>query len=156
MKLVSALLILFLFQEVPYKPVEEFQIGLDYTFKHRVAFDNTTVHLDETRKEFDRRTSTMPLPYLEINVKFLKLGDNEARLRIIDNFGKRIYNNRKIKTNEVINLDMGFTDDAKDRVSAHEYTLYLLSAEKKEVSRIVVFIDKNGDFYVNGERRGRF
>ncbi len=145
------------FQEVPLKPVEEFQIDLDYTFKQRYIADrNTTVHLEETRGEYERRTSTTPLPYLVINIKFLKLGEKEARVRVVDNNDHRIYNNRRVDEGEVISLDLGFTDDVKDRISAYEYTVYLLTAKKHETSRITLVIDEEGNFFVNGEKRGRF
>ncbi len=54
-----------------------------------------------------------------------------------------------------VKLDLGYTDDIKDRVSAYEYVAYFLSDDKKPLSRVVLFFDKDGTYYVNGEKRGR-
>jgi hypothetical protein len=53
-------------------------------------------------------------------------------------------------------LVIGYTDDVKDRVTPHEYILTFLSEDKTPLSRIVIFIDEDGTFAVNGEKRGRF
>jgi bifunctional DNase/RNase len=44
----------------------------------------------------------------------------------------------------------------KDRISAHEFTLFLLNSAKVEVSRIRMVVEEDGTFWVNGEPRGKF
>ena len=77
MKLALTLLVAFaLIQDLPHKPKEEFEIKLDYQFKNRPTQDLSSVHLDETRKEHDRRVSSAPLPFLVLNIKMLKLSQD--------------------------------------------------------------------------------
>ncbi|HEY0653263.1 MAG TPA: hypothetical protein VGD65_09040 [Chryseosolibacter sp.] len=156
MKLALILLIAFsLVQEIPVKPKEEFEIKLDYQFKNRPAQDLNSVHLDETRKEHDRRVSTAPLPFLTLNIKMLKLSDEEVKLRVTNNLTPRVAV-RKVEEGTIVPLQIGFTDDVKDRVTAHHYTLTLLSPKKTETSRIEILIEEDGTFLVNGEKRGKF
>ena len=144
-----------LLQDVPYKTSNEFEIRLDYQFKNREPADRNSIDLNETRAEHERRTSTAILPYLVLHVKMLKLSEQEVKVKITDNFGNTV-GTKKITTGTVIPLDVGFTDDVKDRISAHQYNMTLISPDKKFTSRIVVHIEEDGTFLVNGERRGKF
>jgi hypothetical protein len=146
----------FAFQEIPFKPKDEFEITLDYKFKQR-SFDTNTkaVYLDETNREHERRTSTAMLPFLILKVKMIKLPLSESRVRISNNLNSKLVN-RKIEEGTMIPIEVGFTDDAKDRVSAHEYVLTYLTPDKTETNRLVIFIEEDGTFFVNGEKRGKF
>jgi hypothetical protein len=150
-----ALIALFLFQDLPYKSKEEFEIKLDYKFKQRPNTElSSTVNLNETRAEYDKRTSSDLLPYLILNLNLLKL-NNETRIRITNNFDQKSVS-KKVSEGTILPIDLGFTADVKDRTSAHQYTITFLSPEKSETSRIVIHIDEDGSFLVNGEKRGRF
>jgi hypothetical protein len=63
---------------------------------------------------------------------------------------------RKVSVNDDIELDLGFTDDMKDRVTPHEYVLTFLDEAKAPVDKIMINIAEDGSFFVNGERRGKF
>lgn len=154
MKSLSFILFMFFFQDLPFKPKEEFEIKLDYKFKQRPSPERSVVNLNETRAEHDRRTSNDLLPYLVLQVKMLKLND-ESRIRVTNNLDSKAFN-KKIEEGIVVPLDLGFTADVKDRVTAHEYVITFLSPQKSEVSRILINVDKDGSFFVNGEKRGRF
>jgi hypothetical protein len=150
-----ALIALILFQDLPYKPKEEFEIKLDYKFRQRPNAElSSTVNLNETRAEYDKRTSSDLLPYLILNVGLLKL-NNETRIRITNNFDQKS-TSKKIAEGTVLPIDLGFTADVKDRTTAHQYTITFLSPEKSETSRIIIHVDEDGSFLVNGEKRGRF
>ena len=154
MKLLLFSLFLFV-QGLPFKPNEEFEIKLDLKFKQRSTTDNTrTIDLDETRAEYDSRTSTTPLPYLILAVKFLKL-NNETRIRVTNNLDAKS-SSRKVSEGMIVPIDMGFTPDVKDRVNPHHYTITFLSPEKSETSRIEIFVEEDGTFLVNSEKRGKF
>jgi hypothetical protein len=139
-------------QEIPYKPKEEFEVKLDYQFKQRPREDRTIVHVTETNEQ--RKENTAILPFLVLNVNIITAGE-ATRLHIgsnmVDNLGTK-----KLKDGTAIPIEFGFTDDVKDRVTPHEYTLTFLSSERKAMSKIVLFIAEDGTFLVNGERRGRF
>lgn len=153
MKFAIFLLFVALFQDLPYKPSEEFDIQLDYKFKLRPATAATIVNLGETQADYERKSTSL-LPYLVLNVKLLKL-NNEVRVRITNNQSSRALT-RKISQGDDFPIDMGFTADVKDRVTAHEYVMTFLTSDKKESSRIVIHIEQDGTFLVNGEKRGRF
>ena len=153
MKTFIFLIAIFTFQDIPFKPKDEFEIKLDYQFKQRPPADRTSVHFDETQKERDRRTSTAMLPYLTVKVNLLKLSE-ETRVRITNNIDRASIN-KKVADGTSLSIVFGFTDDAKDRVTAHEYVLTFLSPEKEEINRIIIHIEEDGTFLVNGEKRGK-
>ena len=117
-------------QTLPFKPKEEFEIKLQYEFKQKPVVDNgaNSVHLDETVKERERRTSTSMLPFVAINLRLIKLNPEEVKLRIVDNKTRVVYN-KKVKQDQIVNFVLGFTDDMKDRVTAHEYTAFFWTAD---------------------------
>ncbi|HYG17975.1 MAG TPA: hypothetical protein VD816_03565 [Ohtaekwangia sp.] len=150
MKLIWLVFSLFLFQEkVPYKPNDQFRIDLDFTFKKRPPMVSSTVDFENVRK-YDGS----PLPYLYLNVEVLKLADEEVKIRVENSKGENIMA-RKIEVGAKAQLDLGFTDDIKDRVSSHEYVVYFTSKDRNPVSRIVIFFDQDGTYLVNEEKRGR-
>jgi hypothetical protein len=154
MKLVWLLFSVCLVQEqVPFKPKEQFEIDLDFKFKQRPPRESNVVLLDEASADLGRNGASL-LPYLYLNVKVLKLQGEEIRLRVENGKGENLWN-RKTEEGMIARLDLGFTDDIKDRVSSHEYVLYFLNKEKKRISRIVIFFEKDGTYRVNDERRGK-
>ncbi|HEY0743891.1 MAG TPA: hypothetical protein VGD40_20640 [Chryseosolibacter sp.] len=155
MKTLLLLSLIIVLQELPYKPKEEFEIKLDYQFKSRPASDVNKVHLDETRKEHERRLSTAPLPYLTLNIKMLRLGEDEVKVKITNNLTPRVVT-RKVSAGTIIPLEVGFTDDVKDRVAAHHYVFTMLTSKKAETNKIEIMIEEDGTFLVNGEKRGKF
>lgn len=158
----SALLLAFLLLEPsqetqpPLKAAEDFKLELEYKFKPRPAAENTYIDLTETEREKEKRLSgTTPLPYLIIHLSFPRLPENEVRIRCSDN-DKKNRLSRKVEVGKVYTLDLGFTEDMKDRMTPHEYTFYLMDKEKKDISQIVLNVEPDGTFLVNGVRRGKF
>lgn len=144
-------LLSFLLQEryIPYKPNEQFELKLDYSFKPRPAQDPNTVDLTKKNTSYSG-----PLPFLAIEFKTIKLEEGETRLKIIKNGGDPVLS-KKIQEQQVVKFDMGFTADLKDRVQPNEYTLYFLTADKKEKSKVVISVAQDGTFLVNEEKRGK-
>ncbi len=155
MKLLWIVCFLISQQEVPFKPKEEFSIELDYTFKQRPASATNTLEFKEGRQVTEKNNG--PLPHLAFKLKFLKADADEIRMKAINDKGG-IMVTRKIQLNEVINIQMGFMDDIKDRIapSTHEVFIYTLSAKKTEIKKIHLEILEDGTFLVNGEKRGKF
>jgi hypothetical protein len=143
-----------LLQQIPYKPKEEFEIKLDYQFKQRPLADLNSVQLGGKQGDYHRRTTGV-LPYLVLNIKVLKLSEEKMRVRISKNINDRPIH-KKVNIKSVIELDLGFTDDMKDRVKAHEYTVSFISSDKKTMNQILISIGEDGSFFVNGEKRGKF
>jgi hypothetical protein len=142
--------LLFLLQDpVPFKPNEQFELKLDYAFKQRPAENSSTVYMDNSRN-----STTSMLPFLAIQLKLISLRPDEIRLKIITNDGVTV-TTKKVQEQQVVKFDMGFTADLRDRVLPHEYTIVFLSGDRKEVSKIVVSVAKDGAFLVNNEQRGR-
>ena len=143
-----------LFQEVPFKPSDEFDIKLDYQFKQRPQRDHNSVYLAES-KNSGRNNSTGVLPYLVLNVTLLKLTEEKMRVQISKNIDNRPVS-KKVSVNSTLQLDLGFTDDMKDQVNAYRYTISFINAAKETVNKIVISVDKDGSFFVNDEKRGKF
>ena len=154
--IVLSVLTLLLQEQVPYKASEEFKIELEYKFKPRPMADNSYIDLTETQREKERRNSGgNPLPYLILHISFQQLSAKEVKVRCMDNNNKNKLS-KKAEVNREYTLDLGFTDDMKDRVTPYEFTLILMSNDKEETSRIIMLIEPDGTFLVNGFRRGKF
>jgi|SRR6478735_6487079 len=149
--------ILTLFQgAVPYKPSAEFEIQVDYQFKQRNSISATTIDFTETVSDLEKkRNSGGVRPYLILNLKLLKLSDQEVKARAGNNLDRSLFS-KKVKEGDLLKIDMGFTDDVKDRVGAYEVTVDFLSPNKTETSRIHMFVKEDGTFLVNGEVHGKF
>jgi DNA helicase TIP49 (TBP-interacting protein) len=142
--------------EVPYKPYDEFEVQIDYQFKQRNAINTNTVDLVETVAEADKkRYGTGIRPYLILHLKLIKLSDQEVKAQVGNNFDRTIFN-KKVKVGDLVKIDMGFTDDVKDRVGPHEVKVIFFSKERKETSRINMFVQEDGTFLINGQVRGKF
>jgi hypothetical protein len=134
-------------EDIPFKSKDEFEVNLDFKFRTRVK---------ETSEVYTSTASNTsgPLPYLTISMKVLKLAPGETKIRIINSKGQLLYT-RKAAGGTVVNLDMGYTDDIKGRVTEHEYTLVFISQDKKPLSRIVIHFQEDGSYFINDEKRGK-
>lgn len=141
---------------IPLKSSEEFKVELEYKFKPRPTTESSYIDLTETQADRARREQgSSPLPYLIIHLSFSKLSDQEVRIRCTDSNNKNRLS-KKVEVDKVYTVDLGFTEDMKDRVTAHEYVFVLLSPDKAETSQVVLRVEEDGTFLVNGVRRGKF
>jgi len=138
---------------IPFKSSEEFRVNVDYQFKARPAKDNTTVKFIEN--EASASSDLAMLPYLTVNVTIDSLNQGETRVKVSNNKNNSV-STKKTRAGSVISIEIGFTDDAKDRVTANEFTLTFLNSAKQEVNKIVIKIDEDGNFFINDEKRGKF
>jgi hypothetical protein len=154
--LILIILGLLSFQEdLPYKPSDEFDLKLNFEFKDRGAGrDPNKIEMNQTLKEQEKTRGSGLLPYLYLNLKIVKQAPNEVRVKVIENSSKNVYN-KKFDASTVLKLDLGFTDDIKDRVGAYEYTVIFLNEDKDQVSKIVIYFEQDGTYLVNGETRGK-
>jgi hypothetical protein len=134
-------------EDIPFKSKDEFEVNLDFKFRTRVK-ESSEVYTSTTSN------TSGPLPYLTISMKVLKVAPGEAKIRIINSKGQMLYT-RKAAEGSVVNLDMGYTDDIKGRVTEHEYTLVFISQDKKPLSRIVIHFQEDGSYFINNEKRGK-
>ncbi|MBX2957132.1 MAG: hypothetical protein KF846_13300 [Cyclobacteriaceae bacterium] len=153
-KLLLFVSIILLYQDIPYKPDDEFSIRMDLKFKLRPQSASNTVNVSETMAEYQKRNSTNQLPYLILYVNVKHVNQGEIRMRVLRD-GKNTINNKKIELDKEFKIEVGFTDDAKDKISGYEHIIYFMDADKKDINRIVITIDPNGDYFVNGQKRGR-
>lgn len=132
--------------DIAYKPKDEFEVKLDLSFKSKSATESTKTSREKT---------TGLLPYLKLNVRILKLQPDEARIRVIRD-SKEAVLNKKLNGEIEIKLDVGYTDDVKGGISGYKHEIQFMSAEKKVLRRILIEIDKEGNYMINGEKRGKF
>lgn len=152
MNQLAVILALAFVQELPFKPKEEFEIKLDYQFKQRPIADHNTVTLSDTKTQ---RGGGGVLPYLVLRIKLISLPDAKTRISITNNKNERP-TFKRVSPNDIVELDLGFTDDMIDRVHAHEYTLTVIDEDKTPVDRILINVAEDGSFFVNEEKRGKF
>ena len=152
MKIVTVIILLILFQDVAFKPADEFEVKLDYQFKTRPSSSETEVYSSDRHVG---QTNSSAIPHLIVNVNVMKTGDNEVKVKVVSN-KNQVGFQKKISTGTKIEIPFGFTDDVKDGVAPNEYTLTFLDKEKVQKSRIVLLIDKDGVFFVNGVKQGKF
>lgn len=153
---ITAIALIFFTQDTrPLKPIEEFAVKFELSVKQRpYPYQTETVRLAETKGEHDKRTSTDLLPYLKLNVKIITLHTNEIKLKVFKDEGSTVFS-RKTESGMEFKLDLGFTDDIKDRVTGYKYVIQFYTQEKKEFSKIIIEFDAEGNYFVNGEKRGR-
>jgi hypothetical protein len=133
-------------QKVPFKSKDEFSLEVKLAFKHRPT---------ETNALIQNSTTVSPLlPYLTLQLTLLSCTSEEVQLRIEDDKRSKLVS-KKASVNSPTVLDIGFTDDIKAAVVSQTYTAYLSNKEKQRVSCITITFDKSGNYYVNGELRGR-
>jgi len=156
---VSFLLFLWFQTFIPYKPNNEFEVKIDLNFKQKDVELNTsnkvTLDYTETVAQRNRKLNGTPLPYLALKIKFLSLSEKEERVKIVNNLGKVIYS-KKTDIKTVIKLDVGYIDDVKDEVTPNRFDVILVDSNKTEIDMISILIAKDGTFYVNDEKRGKF
>ena len=142
--------VLVVFQDdIPFKPSEEFELRMNYDLRTRPIPEGHKIDFEKDQKGIG------PLPFLGMTLKLLKIQPGEERIRIMDNY-RDVVANRKIKPGLELSFDMGFTADMKDRVKAHEYTIYFQSGQGRgNLSRILIQVAEDGTFLVNNEVRGR-
>ncbi len=133
-------------QQPPYKAASEYETKIDLSFKEKPQQNNlNTFHFSEEKK----RTQGQ-IAYLMIHFKML-ISNGEVKLKMIQGEKSRT---EKIKVGEVKKLDLGFIDELKEEGT--QLQLILLNDKKMEVSQILISIEKDGTFLMNGEKRGKF
>ncbi len=140
----------FIQDQIPFKPSDEFELKLDYTLRQRPAADHNSYRYDQSPTQ----NGSGVLPYLILNLKILKASAEELKLKVSSNREVNVMT-KKLKEGIEFQIIMGFTDDVKDRVTAHEYTVYMLNDKREEQSKIVIFVNEDGTFLINGEVRGK-
>ena len=149
--IVVSICLMFLMQDqIPYKANDEFELKLDLQFKKRPASEGSKIDMEKRTLP----TSGMSAPYLNLNLRVLKEVAQEVRVKVEKNDGQTILS-RKFDTSVVIKLDLGFTDDIKDHVSANHYIVTFLTKERSPLSRVEIFFEEDGTYIVNGEKRGK-
>jgi hypothetical protein len=136
--------------EVPLKANDEFELKIDLQFKQRPKADVNTVELDRRTLP----TSGMNAPYLYVNLRILKPVAEELRVKVMSNKNETLLS-RKFDPSVLIKLDLGFTDDIKDRAAAHQYIITFLNKEKAPLSKVEIFFEEDGTYIVNGQKRGK-
>jgi hypothetical protein len=154
MKSFLILLLLVGFQtEVPYKPSDEFQVNIDLSFKTKESAYAPQSY-NQSGERLDK-VSTFPLPFLNISVTEIKAQSDEVKIVAFDSQGKSLLK-KKISSDLVLHLQMGFVDDLKKGAPNREVTLYFLSEGKKNLRKIVISVSPTGVFAVNGKWHGQF
>lgn len=146
----ALILTIFNQHDVPYKASDEFELKVNYIFKDRPPIDRQIVINDNLAK-----ADSGPLAYLMLEIKVLAVSSKEYKIRVVDSNGYPVFN-RKAAVGTIIKIDWGYTEDIKEKLAPHEFTVFFNNSNKKPVSKIYMTIQGDGIFLVNGEKRGKF
>ena len=135
-------------QEISFKAGNEYELKIDLSFRKRDAINGEIFDAGGSRI----KTTDQPIAYLAVFFKLLK-SNNETRVRILN---QKKVTSKKIKVNEVEKIEMGFVEDLKYQTEPSLLTILLLDDQKKEVSQVILTIEPDGTFLVNGVKRGKF
>jgi hypothetical protein len=151
-----SILLLWQTAEIPYRAKDDYVVKIKPDFRQRPNTDKTTVNWEAHNPNGrDDRAKTGQLPYLVVKIEILNPKAEELRIKCQDNRGTNVFN-KKIGKTLVYEIDMGFIDDIKDRITANTYTVYALTGNREALNRIELAIAEDGTFLVNGEKRGKF
>jgi len=149
MKWIFCLLFPLLIQnQVPFKPKEEFEFKLDSEFKTKPGVEKS----DVTFK--DQNFASGKLPHASFTIIPIKLNDDEARVRVENNRGEKMYV-RKASIGNEITIEMGFTDDLKDHISVYGFDVIFYS-KSGDTSVIKVYVQEDGTVLVNADKKWKF
>lgn len=138
--------------EVPIKPGREFEISTKYELRKKPIGEAPKIVFEQ--KETSRESGTDMLPYLIINLKVKKWATDVDQVRVINSSGKQFL--KKKQTDDGLYVwDIGYVDDIKDKVTSGKFFVQFIR-EKKPIEQILVQIEEDGTFLVNGEKRGKF
>lgn len=137
-------------QDTPFLPLADFEFELDYNFKSKPPPVKDKVSFTEKQPRY----SADLLPYVKVRFKFTNPPADVFRVRVVNQRGG-IVKTKKMKNLEVLEFDMGFAEDIKDRIEPHAYYIYLENKSKDQLSKIKIFVDESGDFYLNDEPFGK-
>ncbi len=135
-------------QEIFFKAGNEYELKIDLAFRKRDTINGEIFDAGGSRI----KTTGQPIAYLAILFKLLKSND-ETRVRILN---QKKVTSKKIKVNEVEKIEMGFVEDLKYQTEPSLLTILLLDDQKKEMSQVILTIEPDGTFLVNGVKRGKF
>jgi hypothetical protein len=147
MKLVVLILAVFLFQDIPFKEKDQFDLKLNMQFKNRPTNPLNAFPTQD-------KTDPTPLPYIILNLTVLKILEDESKVRVVDGTSTTLQTINLTRKANVV-LDLGFAADIKDNISPQRYSVNFYSAEKQLMRTILIHFEKDGTYYVNGEKRGR-
>ena len=151
--LIFWLLPLLIQEQVPTKPAREFEITTKYELKRKPIPENIRL-VFERPEEKEKESGTDMLPYLIINLKVKKWNNDVSQVRVVD-IENKVYLKKKATDAGIYTWDMGYVDDIKDKVTPGKFIVQFI-ADKKPLEQILIVVEEDGTFLVNGEKRGKF
>ena len=136
--------------DVPFRKEDTYEIRLDYNFKARPIPEKDLIDF----RSNGAFTDAGLLPHLTVNVHMLSLSSEDDKVRITGNLGNNA-SSYKLKENKQIVIVMGFTEDMKEKLTSHQYTLTFLAKKRKKLNKITLEVLEDGTFLVNGVENGR-
>ena len=134
---------------IPYKDTKFYELKLDYDFKSKSGTPSSEVYSSTPTPK-----NSSVLPFLEVMINLLEIQEGEYRIKVINNFNETV-RNQKIAILKPIKISMGFTEDMKDRTSAHQYIILFQNKSRETLWKIELEVMEDGTFLVNKEFHGK-
>ncbi|MBS1682852.1 MAG: hypothetical protein JST48_14155 [Bacteroidetes bacterium] len=153
MRLLLLYILLWVQGDIPFKPAEEFQVHVEVKFKNKPAEYKPNT-FDKGGQQIDTPTGGLGA-FIVVNIVNLKIQPDESKIVVKNSNGIALL---KKKTSPIpeIKLELGFADDMKTKTTANEFTVYFLSHKKDKLRKIVLTVEPDGNFLVNGKWHGKF
>jgi hypothetical protein len=88
-----------------------------------------------------------------VDVILTTVQPDEKRVRVVK--GDHTALNKKITPGMYLSVDFGFTADIKDRIIPHAIYILFMDENRDDIRKVVLLVEEDGTFRVNGEKRGQ-
>lgn len=133
---------------IPFREDSSYRFQLDYNFKSKPLPEKDYVSL-----RHEKSNGSEVLPYVKLNFDLLKLQENDYRIKVVDNHNRSVLNKR-LKEPLSFTIDMGFSDDLKERIVPYSYSVFFLDEAKKIQSKITIEVSEEGILMLNEQVYG--
>jgi len=135
---------------LPYRPEDNYEVRLEYDFKTRPFPERDKI--DYYHGNGFPEASV--LPYLVVRIHIKGLLPEDHKVRITNNQGN-ISSSLKTSTEKPIVIDMGFTEDMKEKITPNKYLLTFLGKKRKRLNKITLEVQSDGTFLINDIENGK-
>ena len=136
--------------EIPLRDKDDYEIKIEYDFKKKPI----PSHRETNYVLIQEKNDQSLLPHLTVYLTLKNSSSEEFRIRAVDNTFK-VMASGKIKE-EPLELVLGYMVDIKERISAHTFTVTILTKKREPINQIILQIKEDGTFLVNGIEKGKF
>ena len=137
-------------QVIKNRSEEDYELKIDYQFRQRAAPEKDEVNYLQV---IPYASDKSLLPFLSVWVTIKNIKEEEFRMKLIESGGKMV---RSVKiSDKPLEIEFGFKEDFMEDIAPRKYILLVQDKKKNDLNKIVIEVDKEGNFIVNGIINGK-